>query len=102
MATMRTAVEDADAAPSECWCCGMIQPPEQMVNLNNHPEVALCLRCAHFVHQRAWEVEDQSRTTYGAKARDAWRRLRRRGLERGWHNKRWVGRPLRAIARHLP
>lgn len=102
MTAVRVAVEDADAGRSECWCCGMVQAREMTVNLNNHPEVALCLRCAHFIHQRAWEVEDQSRTTRGVRARDVWRRLRRTGFERGWHQSRWIGRPIRAIARHLP
>lgn len=35
----RTAVDDAELRPSECWCCGSVDDPVRMVHLGNHPEV---------------------------------------------------------------
>ena len=34
-----------------CWCCGSSQSELSVVRLGDHPEVAVCLRCAHFLHQ---------------------------------------------------
>lgn len=30
----------------QCWCCDTSDAPDRMVQLDNHPEVHLCLRCA--------------------------------------------------------
>jgi hypothetical protein len=43
--TVRPVAVDAEDQ-AECWCCGQQQPPAEMIHLGNHPEVALCLRCA--------------------------------------------------------
>lgn len=99
---MDTLVEDAKTDRAECWCCGMVGPPGAMVHLGNHPEVTLCLRCAHFVHKQAWEIEDRERDGPGVRARDGFRRLRRQVMARGLHQSRWVGGPLRWLGRHLP
>jgi hypothetical protein len=99
---MTTTIGETPSGRSECWCCGLVRPPEQMVQLSNHPEVALCLRCAHFVHKQAWAIEDQARTGPVVRARDRFRRLRRNVVDRGWHHSRLLGRPLRWLGRHLP
>ncbi len=100
MTTQRT--EEAWPARSECWCCGMIDDPERQVHLGNHPEVALCIRCARSVSKWAWEVEDRSKTGLAVTARDQFRVLRKAVVRRGWHQSRLVGRPLRWLGGHLP
>jgi len=102
MSGSRTAVEDADAISSECWCCGCIDDPTRMVHLGNHPEVSLCVRCAHSVSKWAWEIEDQSKTGPLVMARDRFRAVRRGVIRRGWHRSPLVGGPLRWIGKRLP
>lgn len=53
-----TSIDLDDDGAVECWCCGCREAPDRVVHLGNHPEVLLCLRCAHFVHQKAWAIED--------------------------------------------
>ena len=102
MSAIRTAVEDADAAPSQCWCCGNIEDPARLVHLGNHPEVTLCIRCAHSVSKWAWEIEDQSKTGPLVMARDRFRALRRDVIRRGWQHNRLFGGPIRWIGKRLP
>lgn len=101
MAT-RTAVEDPDNKPSQCWCCSNVDDPARMVHLGNHPEVALCLRCAHWASKQAWEIEDQAKTGPLAIARDRVRAVRRGVIERGWQLSPLIGGPLRWIGKRLP
>jgi hypothetical protein len=100
--TAQTAVQDKPAGGSECWCCGTIEDPTQLVHLGNHPEVTVCTRCAHSISKWAWEIEDQSRTGLAVRARDQFRRLRKTVVQRGWHRSRLIGRPLRWIGKHTP
>jgi hypothetical protein len=102
MSRTRTAVEDADANRSECWCCGAITAPTRVVHLGNHPEVALCIRCAHSVSKWAWEIEDQSKTGPLVMARDRFRMLRRDVIRRGWQHNAVFGGPIRWIGKRLP
>ena len=73
-----------------------------MVHLGNHPEVHLCLRCAHFVHQQAWEIEDKEKRGPAALAREKLRGLRASVIRRGWHENRFIGGGLRWLGKHLP
>lgn len=100
--TAETAVQDEPAGRSECWCCGTIEDPTQVVHLGNHPEVTVCTRCAHSISKWASEIEDQSRTGLAVRARDQFRRLRNMVVQRGWHRSRLIGRPLRWIGKHTP
>jgi hypothetical protein len=101
--TTHTAIEDADAiSPSDCWCCGRHQPPEKMVHLGNHPEVAICVRCAYSVKNWAWEIEDQSRTGLLVRQRDRLRHARKLAMRKGWHQHPILGRPVRWLGRRLP
>lgn len=102
MSGSRTAVEDADATTSECWCCGCSDDPTRMVHLGNHPEVFLCVRCAHSVSKWAWEIEDRSKTGPLVVARDRLRVVRRLVIERGWHRRPVVGGLTRWIGKRLP
>lgn len=85
-----------------CWCCDTADTPDRMVHLGNHPEVHLCLRCAHFVHQQAWEIEDQGKRGPAALARERLRSLRAGVVRRGWHQNRFIGGKLRRIGKYLP
>jgi hypothetical protein len=98
----QTLNEDAFADRSECWCCGAIDDPARMVHLGNHPEVALCIRCARWASKEAWEIEDRRKTGLLVRARDRFRTLRRGVVLRGWHHHRLFGGPLRWIGRKLP
>jgi hypothetical protein len=46
---------------------------EPMVHLGAHPEVAVCLRCAHSLSKWAWEIADESKSGIAVKTRDALR-----------------------------
>jgi len=73
-----------------------------MVHLGNHPEVHLCLRCAHFVHQRASAIEDEGRSGPAVRARQILRAAREEVVRRGWHRNRFIGGRLRWLGKHLP
>ncbi|TWP36823.1 hypothetical protein [Leekyejoonella antrihumi] len=86
----------------QCWCCGTVDAPDRMVHLGNHPEVHLCLRCAHFVHKQAWEIEDGGKRGPAVLARSRFRSLRAGVVRRGWHQNRFIGGKLRWLGRYLP
>lgn len=88
--------------PSQCWCCGAIEDKAKLVHLGDHPEVALCIRCAHSVSKWASDIEDQSRTGVAARARDTLRTVRKTVVARGWHHNKLIGRPLRWLGKHTP
>lgn len=85
-----------------CWCCDTAAAPDRMVQLGNHPEVHLCLPCAHYVHQQAWVIEDRARTGPGAFIRDRLRHARSLVIDREWHQRRFVGGVLRWLGKYLP
>ena len=61
MSEPRTAVEDEFGSPAQCWCCGYVDDPTLLVHLGNHPEVALCRRCARWAAKQAWEIDDRTK-----------------------------------------
>jgi hypothetical protein len=73
-----------------------------MLHLGNHPEVAVCINCAHFLHKEATGIEDSSKAGLGPRARDAFRSVRRAVVQRGWHRSPLIGRPLKWLGRYLP
>lgn len=101
MMAMR-AVDHEEAAPSQCWCCGRMENPAKMVRLGDHPEVGVCLRCAHSLSKWAWEIEDQSRSGPAVRVREGIRRLRKTVVRHGWHHNKVVGRALRWLGRFTP
>ena len=101
MAT-RAAVEDEETSPSTCWCCGSVEDPAKLVHLGNHPEVVVCVRCAHSLSKWAWEIEDRSRTGLSVRARNGIRRIRKIVVQHGWHQNKVVGRGLRWLGRFTP
>ena len=98
----------AEVSPSEsggeipCWCCGARRLPAGVVPLGNHPEVAVCLGCAHFLHKQARAREDASRTSPAARLRDGLRAVRWLVIRRGWHQTPGIGRLVRRLGRHTP
>jgi hypothetical protein len=103
MTTARTSLDTGDRpAPGQCWCCGTVDDPTQMVHLGDHPEVALCRGCARWAAKQAWEIEDRAKSGPLVTARDRFRNARQAVIHRGWHRNRMIGAPLRWIGRHLP
>ena len=97
-----TAIDLHEDGSVQCWCCGSIDAPARMVHLGNHPEVHLCLGCAHFVHQQAWEIEDDGNRRPAALVRDRFRNLRAFVIRRGCHHNRFIGNRLRSLDKYLP
>ena len=85
-----------------CWCCGSSQSEASVVRLGNHPEVAVCLGCAHFLHQQARGREDAARPSPATRARDTLRAAPRFVMQHGWHQKPVIGAMLRRLGRHTP
>jgi hypothetical protein len=100
--TSRVAVDDEERNPSQCWCCGAIEDPAKLVRLGNHPEVAVCIRCAHSLSKWAWEIEDRGRSGLAPPARDGIRRLRKTVVAHGWHENKVVACGLRWLRRFTP
>jgi hypothetical protein len=98
----RAVVEGEEPSSSQCWCCGSIEHPGKLVHLGNHPEVGVCIRCAHSLSKWAWELEDQTRTGLAVRARGGIRRLRKTVVQRGWHHNKILGRALRRLGRFTP
>ena len=73
MTSAHVATQREAGGPSICWCCGAIEDTSRLVRLGNHPEVAVCVRCAHALSKWAWEIEDRSRTGIAVRARDQFR-----------------------------
>jgi hypothetical protein len=85
-----------------CWCCGQARPADQVIHLGSHPEVAVCLACAHFLHQQARAREDHLRPSPAGRSRDLLRAGRQWVMRRGWHQAPGVGPVLRWAGRRLP
>jgi hypothetical protein len=100
--TPAPATESDAAEPLECWCCGAAYHEPDLVRLGSHPEVAVCLACAHYLHLQAREREDARRRSLATRARDQLRAARQVVIRRGWHRHPVIGGPLRWLGRHLP
>ncbi|MGH3621801.1 MAG: hypothetical protein ACRDQ5_08425 [Sciscionella sp.] len=99
---MSAQPERETSGAAECWCCGDRFAGDELVHLGGHPEVALCLRCARWVHRRAVERDDARHRTTGTPLRAAIRAARAQVIARGWHERAILGALLRRIDRHLP
>jgi hypothetical protein len=96
-----TAVGAFDGAGTS-WCCGHVLHLGHVVSLGNHPEVELCLPCAHMLHRQANAREDAMRASPGTRIRDRMRATRNRVIQRQWHQKPIIGPTLRWLGRHTP
>jgi hypothetical protein len=97
-----TAIDSQDDGNVQCWCCGTTDAASQMVQLGDHPEVNLCVGCAHYVHQQAWQLEDEGKRGPAAFTRDRLRNLRAEAMRRGWHHNKMIGGRLRWLGKYLP
>jgi hypothetical protein len=100
--TASAASESDGAEPLECWCCGCACQESELVRLGGHPEVGVCLSCAHFLHQQARGREDALRPSPASRVRDALRSARWVVIHRQWHQKPIIGRVFRWLGRRLP
>jgi hypothetical protein len=91
------AGDTSGGGDTDCWCCGQRYPNERLVRLGSHPEVAVCVRCAHFLHQQAVHREDALRPP--SSGRSGGRRV---VMDHHWHQRPVIGRPLRWLGRYLP
>ena len=89
MTAQAMQAKQGDSGQLVCWCCGQHQSTEDVVHLGDHPEVAVCLGCAHFLHQRA-------------RARDGLRAVRNLVMARRWHEKPLIGPVLRWLGTRMP
>lgn len=85
-----------------CWCCGDQHAESSVVRLGDHPEVTLCLRCAHFVHRRAQAIEDAGVRTMATRARDVVRTSESFVIQHGLQCKPVIGPLLRWLGTRLP
>ena len=100
--TAEVATESDAAEPLKCWCCDGEYQDAELVRLGTHPEVGVCLRCAHFLHQQARGREDALRPSPASRVRGGLRAGRRVVMQRHWHQKPIIGRPLRWLGQRLP
>jgi hypothetical protein len=96
------AGDTSSGGDTDCWCCGQRYSNERLVRLGSHPEVAVCVRCAHFLHQQAMHREDALRPSIASRLRDGLRWGRRVVGDHHWHQRPVIGRPLRWLGRYLP
>jgi hypothetical protein len=98
---MTAAAETAQATDDvACWCCGNKYPADRVVRLGSHPEVAVCVGCAHYLDRRAKEHEPVTAATQ--RMRGAAGAARRAVIDRHWHEMPVIGRGLRWLDRRLP
>jgi hypothetical protein len=100
--TARTALDEPSGTRSECWCCGRVEDPQNLVHLGNNPEVALCVGCARWAHRQGRAIEDRDKTGPIVRVKDELRSARRKVIQRGWHRNKYLGGALRWIGRYMP
>ena len=100
--TTATATDEPAPGSSTCGCCGQRRPESDVVRLGSRPDIAVCLPCAHYLHQQARTREDARRPSPAARVRDALRAGRRMVMRRGWHRMPVIGPVLRRLGRRLP
>jgi hypothetical protein len=100
--TAKAARVDEAEPLGKCWCCGAPNPPTNLIRLDEHREVALCLRCAHWLALCAKQRRDELQPSLAGRARDVLRAARRTVVDHGWQRRSIVGAALRWIGRHTP
>jgi|SRR4051812_48276501 hypothetical protein len=103
--TDQTAPGPVTGGPSgevACWCSGQLLSEPDVLRLGEHPEAAVCLGCAHFLHQRARAREDEARPSPAARARDVLQAARGLVVRHGWQSRPVIGPLLRRLDTWLP
>ena len=90
------------AERSSCWCCGQEHMSEDMVHLGEHPEVDVCLRCAHYLHRQARGREDAQAQSPLARARDGMRSVGELVMRYDLQHKPVIGPILRWLGPRVP
>ncbi len=98
----RPAATGDDGGQVVCWCCGRPKGEQDVVRLGDHPEVAVCLDCAHFLHRSARSREDERRPSPARRVRDVLRAARALVIRRGWQRLPVIGPLLRWLGARLP
>lgn len=95
------AVEHDQLGRPLCWCCGGTFDESDLVRLGQHPEVAVCARCARWLNRRARAGSPVGRSPVALTTRvaDAGRRA---VLRHGIQHWPLAGRLLRRLDQHLP
>ena len=96
------STQNESADRNACWCCGQEQPSERLVHLGEHPEVEVCLGCAHFLHQQARSREDAQTGSPLARARDGLRSIRHLVVRHDLQHKPIIGPILRWLGPRVP
>lgn len=99
---MTSEADKQGSADPQCWCCGSQYPETDLVRLGQHPEVGICLECAHWLRRRATARHDEQHHTLAGQLRGVLQATRDYVINRGWHQYGHVGALLRRINRHLP
>jgi hypothetical protein len=99
MVTALNRDEVDELIENTCWCCGKGATRSEVVRLGNHPEVAVCVNCAHFLHRRA---RDLQATGTRKRLRDGAETIRQQVIARDLHNRPVIGPALRWINKHSP
>lgn len=73
-----------------------------MAHLGEHPEVAVCARCARSLYRWARVADERTSRSLGPVLRRVSLHIRRRIVGRGWHQRGLPGRILRWLGRSLP
>jgi hypothetical protein len=86
----------------QCWCCGQSHDEAELTRLGNHPEVAVCERCARWLHRRAQAPTDAGSGSWQARTRRAMGWARSGVMRLRLHQRPVIGSLLRRLDRHLP
>jgi hypothetical protein len=80
---MTSGTQGQSPADPQCWCCGSKYPEPDLVHLGQHPEVAICLRCAHWLRRRATARHDEQHHTLAGQLRGVLQAARDQIINRG-------------------
>jgi len=79
--TADTPAAAGETDTSRCWCCGRVTAEDALVHLGNHPEVGICVNCAHFLGRKARDLQASAmRQRLRGAAESARREVMARGL----------------------
>lgn len=90
------------APPTGCWCCGRDFDDTELIRLGEHPEVGLCRACARWAKRRADALQHEQHPTAMGRLRGGIDVIRNNIIQRGWHERGWLGALLRRVDQHLP
>ncbi len=99
---MTTRIEVGARDSMSCWCCGEPQNGASVVSLGMHPEVTICLGCAHFLDLKAKQRADELNPSPASRLRNVARGGRNLVIRKHWHEKPGIGPVLRWVGKRTP